>query len=56
MRDMLDKLVTSSNNNHEGFSVFGIQTAGLTISLFTANRPSRYFTRLGQDQGTFSLK
>ncbi|RCH79976.1 hypothetical protein CU097_002841, partial [Rhizopus azygosporus] len=46
MKDMLDKLVTSNQNESKDLSVFGIQTAGLSITLLAADKPTPYITRI----------
>ncbi|KAI8991880.1 hypothetical protein BDF20DRAFT_846936 [Mycotypha africana] len=46
MKDMLDKLVISTQNETNNLSVFGIQTAGLSITLLAADRPTSYLTRI----------
>ncbi|ORE00755.1 hypothetical protein BCV72DRAFT_339863 [Rhizopus microsporus var. microsporus] len=43
---MLDKLTTSNQNESKGLSVFGVQTAGLSITLLAADRPTPYITRI----------
>jgi hypothetical protein len=46
MKDMLDKLVTSNQSESKNLSVFGIQTAGLSITLLAADKPTPYITRI----------
>lgn len=46
MKDMLDKLLTSNQNESKDLSVFGIQTAGLSIALLAADKPTPYITRI----------
>jgi hypothetical protein len=46
MKDILDKLLISNQNESKDLSVFGIQTAGLSITLLAADRPTPYITRI----------
>lgn len=39
MKDMLDKLVTSNQSEHQDLSVFGIQISGLSITLLLQTNP-----------------
>ncbi|KAI7889881.1 uncharacterized protein EV154DRAFT_268247 [Mucor mucedo] len=48
MKDMLDKLVTSNQNEYQGLSIFGIQTSGLSITLLAADKPTPYITRISK--------
>lgn len=46
MKDMLDDLIIHNNNDHINLAVFGIYYAGLSTTLFAADRPSAYVTRI----------
>lgn len=46
MKDMLDNLIIYNKNDHTNLAVFGIQYAGLSLSLLAADRPSTYITRI----------
>lgn len=43
---MLDKLIIKSNNEFERLRVYGIQHSGLSMTIFVADRPTRYVTRI----------
>ena len=46
IKDIVDQFIITSNYNVHGIKVFGIQHSGLSMSLFVANRPTQYITRI----------
>jgi hypothetical protein len=49
MKDRLDRLIINSKR-YKGLVAFGIQTSGLSIILFAADRPTPYTTRITKIQ------
>jgi hypothetical protein len=46
MKDMFDDLIIYNKNDHTNLAVFGIQHAGLSLTLLTTDRPTTYITRI----------